>query len=66
MRTNRPRNDLAIQVCRRSGRPLARPDVTRSYCLNKTPGDRVVSHALPGMIVGEGAIAVEPHAAATD
>src|SRR6266403_1693213 len=43
----------------------ARPDVTR-LLLNKTPGDRVVSHALPGMIVGEGAIAVEPHAAATD
>ena len=43
----------------------ARPDVTR-LLLNKTPGDRVVLHALPGMIVGEGAIAVEPHAAATD
>jgi len=43
----------------------ARPDVTR-LLLNKTPGDRVVSHALPGMIVGEGAIAVEPHVAATD
>jgi hypothetical protein len=34
--------------------------------LNKTPGDRVVSHAPPGVIVGEGAIAVEPHVAAPD
>jgi aliphatic nitrilase len=30
----------------------ARPDVTR-LLLNKTPGDRVVSHVLPGMVVGE-------------
>jgi nitrilase len=42
----------------------ARPDVTR-LLLNKTPGDRVVSHAPPGVIV-EGAIAAEPHVAAPD
>jgi nitrilase len=30
----------------------ARPDVTR-LLLNKTPGDRVVSHLLPGMVVAE-------------
>jgi nitrilase len=30
----------------------SRPDVTR-LLLNKTPGDRVVSHMLPGMVIGE-------------
>ena len=30
----------------------SRPDVTR-LLLNKTPGDRVVSHILPGMVIGE-------------
>jgi aliphatic nitrilase len=29
----------------------SRPDVTR-LLLNKTPGDRVVAQALPGMVVG--------------
>jgi nitrilase len=36
----------------------ARPDVTR-LLLNKTPGDRVVAQALPGMVVG-GELAAEP------
>lgn len=36
----------------------ARPDVTR-LLLNKTPGDRVVAQALPGMVVG-GDLAAEP------
>jgi nitrilase len=30
----------------------SRPDVTR-LMLNKTPGDRVVAHTLPGMVVGD-------------
>jgi aliphatic nitrilase len=30
----------------------SRPDVTR-LLLNKTPGDRVVTHLLPGMVIGE-------------
>ena len=37
----------------------SRPDVTR-LLLNKTPGDRVVSHVLPGMVLGEGLGPVEP------
>jgi aliphatic nitrilase len=36
----------------------SRPDVTR-LLLNKTPGDRVVAQALPGMVVG-GELAAEP------
>jgi nitrilase len=37
----------------------SRPDVTR-LLLNKTPGDRVVSQVLPGMVLGEGLGPVEP------
>jgi nitrilase len=40
----------------------ARPDVTR-LLLNKTPGDRVISHLLPGMIVGGEEVRIEPHPA---
>jgi nitrilase len=40
----------------------ARPDVTR-LLLNKTPGDRVISHLLPGMIVGGEEVRMEPHPA---
>jgi nitrilase len=37
----------------------ARPDVTR-LLLNKVPGDRVVSHLLPGMVIGDAESATEP------
>jgi nitrilase len=37
----------------------SRPDVTR-LLLNKTPGDRVVSHMLPGMLVGDTQSPAEP------
>ncbi len=37
----------------------SRPDVTR-LLLNKTPGDRVVSHMLPGMVMRDIADATEP------
>jgi aliphatic nitrilase len=37
----------------------SRPDVTR-LLLNKTPGDRVVSHVLPGMVLGDGLAPAEP------
>ena len=40
----------------------ARPDVTR-LLLNKTPGDRVVSHLLPGMVVTDKTMPVESQAA---
>jgi nitrilase len=43
----------------------ARPDVTR-LLLNKTPGDRVISHLLPGMIVGGEEVGVEPHPTAAN
>ena len=43
----------------------ARPDVTR-LLLNKTPGDRVISHLLPGMIVGGEAVGVEPRPTAAN
>ena len=37
----------------------ARPDATR-LLLNKTPGDRVVSHLMPGMVLGDAAGAAQP------
>jgi len=37
----------------------SRPDVTR-LLLNKTKGDRVVSHVLPGMVLGDGLAPAEP------
>jgi nitrilase len=43
----------------------ARPDVTR-LLLNKTPGDRVISHLLPGMIVGGEEVGVEPRPTAAN
>jgi aliphatic nitrilase len=43
----------------------SRPDVTR-LLLNKTPGDRVVSHMLPGMVIGEGAGTLESKPVAAD
>jgi aliphatic nitrilase len=43
----------------------ARPDVTR-LLLNKTPGDRVISHLLPGMIVGGEEVGVELHPTAAN
>jgi aliphatic nitrilase len=43
----------------------SRPDVTR-LLLNKTPGDRVVSHMLPGMVVGEVADAAQSRPVAAD
>jgi aliphatic nitrilase len=43
----------------------SRPDVTR-LLLNKTPGDRVVSHMLPGMVIGEGAGTPESKPVAAD
>jgi aliphatic nitrilase len=39
----------------------ARPDVTR-LLLNTTPGDRVVSHLLPGMVVPDKGMPIEPQA----
>jgi aliphatic nitrilase len=42
----------------------ARPDVTR-LLLNKTPGDRVISHLLPGMVVADGPNASEAPAGLT-
>jgi nitrilase len=43
----------------------SRPDVTR-LLLNKTPGDRVVAHVLPGMVLGNGLAPAEPAVPATD
>jgi aliphatic nitrilase len=43
----------------------SRPDVTR-LLLNKTPGDRVVSHMLPGMVIGEVTTATESKSAGAD
>jgi nitrilase len=43
----------------------SRPDVTR-LLLNKTPGDRVISHMLPGMVIGEGAGTPESKPVAAD
>lgn len=59
--------DLAtISIAKAAADPAghyARPDVTR-LLLNRTPGDRVVSHALPGMVVGNGQI--QPFVSTTD
>ena len=43
----------------------SRPDVTR-LLLNKTPGDRVVSHMLPGMVIGEVTGATESKSVGAD